>query len=307
MEKMKITAGLSGLEAYDVLADASADEFFAGFLPFDWLEKYTNLLPLNRREVLMHNIQLDSFSDLRLLSRKIEVRGVPVTLTFNSIHYLPEQYPILLDMLSRLCELGFRDWILADPALILHIRKANLPGRIHLSSEAGCINPDAMAFFSRFDIHRWIFPRKITPEEMADCIAAVPGAQYEAFMLNERCQYSGAHCASLHCDELEHLCRVPYRPIGPEMHLHDAQERDPDAFGAGGCGLCALPRLRQSGITHLKLVGRGARTELLQRDIFLLRQALENGHADEAALRAELFPHGCPQNCYYPPHFAHKT
>lgn len=307
MERMKITAGLSNLNAYDALVSAGADELFAGFLPFDWLEKYANLLPLNRREVLMHNIQLDSFSEIRLLADKIEAQGVPVALAFNSIHYLPEQYPLILDMLDRLCTLGFQDWILADPALILHIRQHGLPGRIHLSGEAGCLNPDAMAFFSCFGIDRWIFPRKITPEEMTDCIAAVPGAQYEAFLLNERCQYSGAHCASLHCDELEHLCRVPYQIIGPDMRQFAPENEDADAFGAGGCGLCALPRLRKSGVTHLKLVGRGARVEMLQRDISMLRRALDLGDVDEATLRKELLKGKCSKNCYYPPSSACQT
>ena len=27
--------------------------------------------------------------------------------------------------------------------------------------------------------------------------------EYEAFILNERCHYTGAFCSSLHCDELD--------------------------------------------------------------------------------------------------------
>ncbi|MFQ8776683.1 MAG: hypothetical protein ACLR78_03340 [Roseburia sp.] len=35
--------------------------------------------------------------------------------------------------------------------------------------------------------------------------------EFEAFALNELCQFSGAFCNSLHCDEMGHLCRVPYK------------------------------------------------------------------------------------------------
>lgn len=300
MPDMKITAGLSCLDAYDVLADAGADELFAGFVPLSWLERYGNLTPLNRREVRMHDIQLDSFSEFQLLARKIEKRGVPVALAFNSICYLPEQYPVIAEMLSRLLQLGFADWILADPGLMLYIRQQKLPGRIHLSGEAGCFNPDAMRFFQRFGISRWIFPRKITPEEMTACIHAVPGAEYEAFMLNERCQYSGAYCASLHCDELDHICHVPYRPCGPEIHRSEPDKGDCADFGAGGCGLCALPRLRRSGVTHLKVVGRGAHVKWLQRDIALLRRALELGDVPPEMLRREILNNRCSNDCYYP-------
>lgn len=35
-------------------------------------------------------------------------------------------------------------------------------------------------------------------------------AEFEAFAMNENCQFTGAFCNSLHGDELGHLCRVPY-------------------------------------------------------------------------------------------------
>lgn len=300
MPDMKITAGLGTADAYEALAKAGADELFAGFVPLGWLEKYTNIVPLNRREVLMHNIQIESFSEMELLRGKIERWGVPVALTFNSTCYLPEQYPLIAEMLTRLSALGFQDWILADPALIYYLNRQGIRGRIHLSGEAGCFNPDAMEFFSEFGIHRWIFPRKITPKEISACIAAVPNAEYEAFMLNERCQYSGAYCSSLHCDELEHICHVPYRAVCSDMQPRPADENDPEAFGAGGCGLCALPGLRRAGVTHLKVVGRGAHIQLLERDIRLLRRAMELGDVSADMLRWELLKGKCAQNCYYP-------
>lgn len=299
MHTMKITAGLGSLESYPQLVRAGADELFAGFVPFDWLEKYGNITPLNRREVLMHSLQFDTMDEMRLLARMVDAYGAPVSLTFNSIAYLPEQYPMIGDMLGELGELGFRDWILADPALMLYLKRQGIGGRIHLSGEAGCFNPDALRFFDRFGVDRYIFPRKITPEEMAACISALPGCEYEAFILNERCHFSGAFCSSLHCDELEHICQIPYRPVGPDCRDMQACEPD-DGFGAGGCGLCALPRLRRAGITHLKVVGRGGHAQCIERDIRLLRRALELGDAAEDALRREILGENCSQNCYYP-------
>lgn len=237
---------------------------------------------------------------MRLLAGQIQEHGVPVSLTFNSIAYLPEQYPIIADMLHTLYELGFQDWILADPALILYLKRQGIRGRVHLSGEAGCFNPDAMRFFSRLGIHRWIFPRKMLPEEMAACITAVPNAEYEAFALNERCHYSGAFCSSLHCDELDHLCHVPFTAYGPDVHTSPTQPYPSDAFGAGGCALCALPRLSSAGITHLKIVGRGAHPEQIARDIRLMRRALEMEHASPSELRREILGGHCSRSCYYP-------
>ena len=138
------------------------------------------------------------------------------------------------------------------------------------------------------EISRIIFPRKMRPKDMAvvaqACAKRSPGLEnmkYEAFALNELCQFSGAFCNSLHCDEMGYLCRVPYRVgVGKSQRKDsilidhkewdgtassreytsearqcggtwDSPESDFDApiLGESGCGLCALYDLGQAGIT----------------------------------------------------------
>lgn len=135
-------------------------------------------------------------------------------------------------------------------------------------------------------------------------------------MLNELCQFTGAFCNSLHCDELGHLCRVPYelgrvrRKLlsGNNVNFDDeALTLDEEGYlcGATGCGLCALYALQRAGITHLKLVGRGNHADFMEKDIRNLRKALDilEGSSSEADFRKEmkrqLFPRGCSGNCYY--------
>jgi len=298
MGKMKLTVGLGRLEDFGRLVEAGADEVFAGFVPLDWLERYGNTAPLNRRKVLLQDIQIDCWADMRILARLSQEAGVPVALTFNSPVYGAAQYPQIGDMLLRLRELGFADWIIADPGLLVHLQKRDICGRIHLSGEAGVFNPDAVRLFARLGVSRIIFPRKISPERMAACIAAAPQLEYEAFVLNEMCHYSGAFCASLHCDEMEPICRVPYRCYGPDCRSCPP-ERDPGAFGAGGCGLCALQRLEEAGVDCLKIVGRGGHIEWIERDVRLMRRALDMSDRSAEALMAAFFPDGCSGNCYY--------
>lgn len=129
-------------------------------------------------------------------------------------------------------------------------------------------------------------------------IRAGAGLEFEAFVLNELCQFTGAFCNSLHCDELGHLCRVPYelgrvrRKLlsGNNVNFDDeALTLDEEGYlcGATGCGLCALYALQRAGITHLKLVGRGNHADFMEKDIRNLRKALD-------ILRA-LFGSGLPE------------
>ena len=324
---MKIVAGLGSIDEYETFVKAGADEFFCGYVPFSWAEKYGVIHPLNRREVLFYNVQIGSMSELQILKKMVDYYGKPVELTFNSIYYTGEQHPVIAEIIIQCMAAGFENFIIADPALMLYLRQQKINCGIHLSGETAEVNRGMLEQMLPFGIRRVIFHRKNSLEDMQSCIkeADFPH-EYEAFILNELCHFSGAFCNSLHCDELTHLCRVPYE-LG---NLHKKEETDAaqkdvaetdriqgkegkglpldeDGYltGSTGCGLCALYRMKQVGITHLKLVGRGNYTDFMEKDIRQLRKALdilENSDSEaqyQKKMKASLFPDGCSQNCYY--------
>ena len=324
---MKIVAGLGSIDEYETFVKAGADEFFCGYVPFSWAEKYGVIHPLNRREVLFYNVQIGSMSELQILKKMVDYYGKPVTLTFNSLYYTGEQYPVIAEIITQCMAAGFENFIIADPALMLYLRQQKINCGIHLSGETAEVNRGMLEQMLPFGIRRVIFHRKNSLEDMQSCITEADFPhEYEAFILNELCHFSGAFCNSLHCDELTHLCRVPYE-LG---NLHKKEETDAaqkdvaetdriqgkegkglpldeDGYltGSTGCGFCALYRMKQVGITHLKLVGRGNYTDFMEKDIRQLRKALdilENSDSEaqyQKKMKASLFPDGCSQNCYY--------
>lgn len=325
---MQIVAGLGSIDEYERFVKAGADEFFCGYVPFSWAEKYGVMNPLNRREVLYYNVQIGSISELRILKKMVDYYGKLVKLTFNSLYYTKEQYPMIAEIITQCMQAGFESYIIADPALILYLRQQKINCDIHLSGEMAEVNRIMVEEMMQFDIRRVIFHRKNSLDDMESCISYVADKkiQYEAFILNELCQFSGAFCNSLHCDELTHLCRVPYKlgNLYPEEKENllvreklktekrpetDEEELTYDAdgylTGSTGCGLCALYRMMQIGITHLKLVGRGNYTDFMEQDIRQLRKALEllDGAEDEAdyqkTIQTTIFPEGCGKKCYY--------
>ena len=317
---MKITAGLGSIDEYERFVQAGADEFFCGYVPFSWAEKYGTVMPLNRREVLCYNVQLGAYSELEILSRMVKKYKKPVHLTFNSLYYLPEQYPEIGDIIEKCMGIGFRSYIIADPALLVYLKNRGISCEIHLSGETGEVNSEMLKMFRRFPLKRLIFHRKNTFRDMQSVIASQrevekqagirpeAGMEFEAFVLNEMCQFTGAFCNSLHCDEMGYLCRVSYwlgtvrnGDAVPEkiMALQEqAWDQEPDLkaydesgylCGETGCGLCALYQLKQAGITHLKLVGRGNYVDHMEKDIRNLRKALEIlDAAEDEKIRGEL-------------------
>ena len=185
---------------------------------------------------------------------------------------------------------GFDTIIVADPALLLYIRSQKIPCRIHLSGEFGEINSQMADFSGRNgNLQGDLSPQKYSRRYEILYFQSKKNIEYEAFVLNELCHFSGGFCNSLHCDELGHLCRVPYR-VGKlnkkckgvlELSNQKADEVENEDLdvenyrtGAGGCGLCALYDLQKAGITYLKIVGRGNYTEFMQQDIIRLKKRL---------------------------------
>ena len=339
---MKITAGLGSIDDYPRYVRAGADELFCGYVPFSWSEKYGTVLPLNRREVLNYNVQIGSFSELEILAKMVQKYQKPVHLAFNSLYYRQEQYEEITQIIQQCRSIGFDSYILADPALLVYLRKEKIDCEVHLSGDLGTVNSAMTEVFAKEYPKRIIFQRKNTISEMRAVIRHITAqkeaarkewtypTEFEAFALNELCQFSGAFCNSLHCDEMGYLCRVPYwkKPMSfSESKLEKQEKNRPgenisisewdsaselmnpvseDGYlcGATGCGLCTLKQLSDAGITHLKLVGRGNYTDFMERDIRNLRRTLEileDSSTEEEyirAMKAELFPNGCSHMCY---------
>lgn len=324
---MKIVAGLGGIDDYKRLVLAGADEVFMGYVPYEWTSKYGTLFPLNRREVIYYNVQVTSFEDMKILSKMVEVYKVPVTITFNYIYYIEEQYALIAEIMKRLISIGFDRFIIADTAFLLYLKQNNIKCNIHLSGECAEINRYAIEFLNQFNISRYIFHRKNSIDDMKECISTnkVKNLEYEAFILNERCHYTGAFCSSLHCDEMSHLCKVPYMMTKTsieaehfyfvdkkiEQYYEENDEEcdethgiiDKYITGSSGCGLCALKKLKKAGVTHLKVVGRGNFIDNMEKDVQVLKKALillnENEHEYENIMKNEIFEGKCSGECYY--------
>lgn len=322
---MKIVAGMGSIDDYERLVKAGADEVFCGFVTYEWNKKYGNLFPLNRREVLYYNVQINSLSDMKILKKMVDIYKVPVSITFNYLYYIEEQYELICNMIKDLIQIGFKDFIIADIGLILYLKENNIKCSVELSGECAEINRLSIDFFNKLNIGRYIFHRKNTIEDMKSCIAnnKVKNLQYEAFILNERCHFTGAFCNSLHCDELAHLCKIPYHmaKISEEANHFAAVDRkfklyydkeDEGIFeeeiyiiGSTGCGLCALKRLEKVGVTHLKVVGRGNFIDIMEKDVQSLKNAInmladtEDSDVYEKNIKDKLLFGKCSGECYY--------
>lgn len=273
---VKLVVGLGTIDDYELYADAGANEMFIGYVPYIWQKETEAGTPLNRREVFYSNVHIGSESELEILAQKIEKqsecgRRVPVTIAVNGLNYRPEHYEVIANIIRRCMQYGFRDFIVSDLGLLIYLEREGLCERIglHISGEFGEMNLFQIRLLQKFNIKRIIYHRGTDLDDMRTMTKEFPKLEHEAFFMNERCHFTGAYCNSLHCDEMVPLCRLPYQlqtAEGKECKLQKEAEPDRKKTEKADGGR-VYRQLRDVGITHLKIVGRGAATEDMVRDI----------------------------------------
>ncbi len=321
-----MVVGMGSIDDYPELCMAGADEIFCGYVPGEYYRTFGKEKPLNRREVIYYNVQLGSESELKILNYMKEKFNVNIRITLNALNYNKSQRIFIIDFCKNCIKSGYKDFIVAERELaemLAGIDDINL----YISGEYGEINicavDDLMANISSKVLKGLIFPRQTTICEMKEIIEHVKNKTgyesmaFEAFVLNEKCHFTGAYCNSLHCDELYHMCLEPYRLCdnrtgtcfdykceAGETSIVSAE--NVSIPGESGCAVCALWDLEAAGITHLKIVGRGNDSESMIRDVSFMKQALDileenRTNREEYIIKAkkELFINGCSGNCYY--------
>lgn len=310
-----IVTGISGLSSVDYVEDLiarGASEFFAGYVPPAWYRRYGFEVSPNRR--YLPESQFLSRKALEKMAARIHARGARITLTLNEHAYSTPQVPLLQQIVEQGGSAGVDGYIVADPAIITLLRQWRPEAEIILSGEAGVYNRQALRFFKELGVSRVILPRELSLQDIASLAKAGPGLPLEAFIFGDFCRYNAAFCFTGHAYDrkgefcyqqagLSRVCRhtgesTPGAGL-PQQNVR--QGHDPYPSYLARCGLCALGALMDSGVTHLKVPGRG---KDVARMISKVQRLLESADRGPERCREILgAPAYCEsgQHCHYSP------
>jgi U32 family peptidase len=313
---MKIVAGLPAaatVEEVHELAIAGAGEFFLGYVPTYWSQRFGQEFSPNRR--YFAGSQIDSLAHLKSLCKAAAERNVPVAITFNEHFVTPRAMELGRKLLDEALAAGCTSIIVADPSLVPFFR-TELPAiDIHVSGDAGLYNRIACEALFTSGAKRVIFPRELPLTELTPIMTEVqgPAREFEAFVMGEPCVFDGARCFTEHgygfeCDFCNHhkrkyvrrrnsSSRHPLEP--PQAGLLD-NPKNRAIWGLGKCGLCAISTLAAQGVTHVKIPGRAS--EALPA-IRLVKSLLDSSDQSPRAAQDLLdSPDLCASRafCYFP-------
>jgi U32 family peptidase len=318
---MKITSPINKLEEVELLINAGANEFYLGYInPQISGADASNML--NRRSY--RDASVSSKKDLEEITMSSHDKGVPVFVTFNEHSYSEIQKPTIMNLISDIIDVKADAIIVGDPGLMLFIREQGIDINMICSVAGGVFNSKTSDFYKSLGVSRMILPRWLRTDEIKALIEKSPDVEYEAFILNARCHFSDCYCNFFHPTKSnQFLCKnvtslefldssgdiIDNENINQQITEYRQWNRfcpESDYAEKEHCGVCAIPYLKDAGVTALKIVGRARPTEEKIKNIILLRECINLiGEGDNESFKhkvKKLVGDACgkPYSCYYP-------
>lgn len=298
---MNILAPISAPPEVSQVIAAGADELYCGVLPDSWKEAFGNVAAPNRRDSFLSNLQ--SYAALRDVAAEARRAHVPVHLCLNSF-YTPGQYPFVLEQIEQALKHGVKALIVADPGLILKLKRERVDLDVHLSVLGTTFNSWTARFYEDLGVARIVLDRQLTIAEIEQIVAACSSVRFEVMIINAGCKNIDGFCGFTHGiwgvekeqaskkdagakpawrqDDLFLACKIRYDlacETAPESwdaarraEMLSAIVASMEALsGVHNCGACQLKRLKEIGIHSAKIVGRNYTTPEKVQDVQCLK------------------------------------
>jgi putative protease len=313
---MLILSPIDRADELAALADAGADEFYAGLVPPFWAEAFGAVVSCNRRSFDAAN--LESPDALDALVYAANLRSLPVYVAVNATPIPDAMIPAMVDFVVELSMREVRGAIVSDLALLLALRDRRFRRfELHASTLFSAFNGAAVSFLARQGAARVVLARELSVDDAAR-VAGSCRTPVEVIGMRGRCPNIEGFCGHLHDDpDRRWPCELHYEKSWegagdaiPPM-VAKALERNEGADRYFSCGLCAVPMLAAAGVHAFKIVGRGSETARKVSAVEGVRRMRDEGaavaHSASAcarrgkALYRELFGRACRvENCYFP-------
>ncbi len=301
---MNIMVPLARTDMLDEFCQAGADEFYFGFYDSAWNGVFGTFEEINRMSSFgsLANVGID---DLSNIVAQIQVRGKKAYVTLNSAAYSLTQLKWIDAYVEQLRSLKIDGIIVGSLELLYHLRDCGIP--LTVSTMGGAYNSKVIAVYRELGVRRVILPRDIALCDMEKIVLQFPDISFEAFLMRNGCKYSDSGCMSYHARKHGSICAMLDSgsctiDIGPTDDIQMVREAYAThtlfahAFLKKACGLCAVDKLMEIGISSVKIVGRADDPASVCQDIRRVRALINYpSHSKESVSSCCLYQ----LNCYY--------
>ena len=247
------------------------------------------------------NFGPDEIEKVRALKKET---GKKLYCTMNILFH-QDQMERIHTMADEIALWPFDAFIISDIGLVPFLRK-NFPGRdLHLSTQASCLNSEAVKMYRDMGFRRVILGREASLDDIKRIKDAVPEMELEAFVHGAMCMaYSGRCLLSAHLagrsgnqGDCSHTCRWNYR-----LHYAIEEEERPGVYypiseddgyttilsSRDLCMIDHIDELENAGLSSLKIEGRMKSVYYVAVVTRAYRKAIDRDR-DAALYRQDLF------------------
>ena len=175
MKKIELLAPAGNLEKLKYAIAFGADAVYAGVPDFSLRVRINNFTKESLQEAVeyVHQQKKKIYITLNIYAHNVHLEHIKEHLKF-------------------LKTLNIDGVIVADPGIILLVKKYLPKVEIHLSTQANVTNIEAVKFWAKIGVTRIVLAREVTLEEIREIKKAVPKMELEYFIHGAMCMsYSG--------------------------------------------------------------------------------------------------------------------
>jgi len=191
-----IISPLTRLAELEALARDGADEVYCGYIPPAWLDTYSYPDSLNLSCSPRANFPDEE--ELVQAVKEADRLSVGLALAVNASPYTPDQLEFILQYMNRMYDRGVRRFIVGNLNLIILLKDRGFTGEIHVSSNAGVLNPKAAVFFHELGARRIIVPDQLSKSEVETIARDSDGISIETFVVGNHCRNLEGFCTFGH-------------------------------------------------------------------------------------------------------------
>ena len=315
---MKILVPLNNREDVKAFSTAGANELYLGFYDEQWTETFGIYSDINRMSGFGKLANKYSFSEILSIIQDIRTENMDAFVTMNANVYSGEALKWIEEhYFPALIEVGVSGVIVSTEDIAKKAIKAGL--QVVASTMMGLYNTDIINYYHSIGIKRMIVPRDLSLNEIAMIRKTVPNIDLEVFFMRNGCVFSDAYCLGTHrkecgstCGSLKALNKKIVSSSSSFRFRHSVELNDllyHSYFHHDACGMCALYRMEELGVTALKIVGRADMPGSVAEDIRLTKENMEilkECNSEEEYLEKMILPQNSYKqcklglSCYYP-------
>ncbi len=201
------------------LVEAGAGEFFTGYTPTYWSDKFGFEVSPNGR--FAEHEQITDLGTLREVCETVHSHGLELFGNLNAWYYTDETFPLIEKMLAEFEDIGLDGIICGNIGILEHLKEVGYKWKINISTILAVYNSEAIKFMlDNYQINKVILSRELTLREIEKLMKEFPDTKFEVFWEGDFCRYNNGLCYAEHKYWAKDICTIVVNDLIYKRRYH---------------------------------------------------------------------------------------